>query len=108
MKIPLAGPYVGAVAVNHERQIAEQSHAERARGTPGSAPLIVSDPLEVLTIQNLHGQLALRLFDRIGVAIAQRFGPLRPWSAAFALVKRPKQRVGVEPPALGIRVLFEG
>src|SRR6185503_1918481 len=57
-ELMLARPDVGAVAVDHERQIAEQLDAVRALAR--ALPLRAGDPLQVLVEDDLARQLAAR------------------------------------------------
>ena len=71
----LIGPDVGAVAVDHERQIAEQTDAVGVCGGASLLPLRVRQPLQVLVKQDVVGQLEPRLRQR--VAVGDR-APARP------------------------------
>ncbi len=96
----LADPDVGAVGVDHERQVAEQRDAVGVRGGAGVLPLAVGDPLQVLLEQHLVGELAPRAIDRRRLAALQRLGPLHPRPLALARVEGAKQAVVLEPPGL--------
>src|SRR5262245_1642331 len=56
VKVRLARPDVGAVAVDHEWQIPEKLDAETPCSGARSSPLFVGDPLEVLPEQNVVAQ----------------------------------------------------
>src|SRR5262252_2374411 len=53
VEVGLMSPHVGAVTVDHERQVTEQLDASFARGGAGAAPLIIGHPLEVLAEEDL-------------------------------------------------------
>ena len=101
----LACPHVGAVAVHHERQIAENRHA--AGACARLVPLCVGKPLQVLVEQHLAGKLPARLMDGQRVAPLQRLGPRGPRPLGFARVNRTKQRVIFDPPSLLAQEAFQ-
>ena len=99
IELMLARPDVGAVAVDHERQIAEQRDAVRVlsrapatacrratAGTGGTAPRRDSS--------------RRALIDRGRLAALQRRRPLRPRPLLLARVDGAKQAVVLEPPRL--------
>ena len=88
-ELVLARPHVGAVAVDHERQIAEQGDAVGL--PPRRPPLRAGEPLEVLVEQHFVHQLAPGAIDRRRVAPLKRLWPLRPRPLLLARVERPKQ-----------------
>ncbi len=98
MKLILAGPDIRAVAVDHERQVAEERDAARRRA--GRHPLRVRDPLDVLAGGHLACQHVARVSERCLIAPAKRFGPLGPWALALARMDRPEDGVLVDPPCL--------
>ena len=96
----LVGPDVGAVAVDHERQIAEQTDALRVCGGARLLPLRVGLPLQVLVEQDVVGELEPRLRQGVRPSIAHRLGPVGPRPLVLTGVNRTEQRVVVQPPRL--------
>ena len=99
----LARPHVGAVAVDHERQIAEQRDAVRVLARV--LPLRAGEPLQVLMEQHLVGKLAARAIDRRRLAALQLDRPLGPRPLVLAHVERAEEAVVLDPPRLlaGVR-----
>ena len=98
MKLVLPRPHIGTVAVDHERQIAEQLDAVRAAAR--LAPLQRRDPLQVLKEQDLARQLTPRTIDCRGLAALQLDRPVGPRVLLLARVNRAKQAVVLDPPRL--------
>ena len=100
VELVLPGPDVGAVAVHHEREIAEQCHTVcRGRGARLS-PLRVGQPLQVLVIQHVRRELLARSLESLHITAPERLGPFGPRPVLFPTMNRPKQGVVVEPPRL--------
>jgi hypothetical protein len=97
-ELVLAGPDIGAVAVDHERQVAQQGHAVSLR--PGLLPLIVRQPLQVLMKDHFPRELAAGVRECSGVAAAKRLGPFGPFPAVLPVVHGSEDRIVVEPPGL--------
>src|SRR5262245_2682320 len=95
-ELMLPRPHVGAVAVHHERQIAEELDAVRA--PTRLPPLQGRNPLEVLEEDHFTRQLAARAIDRRRLAALQLGRPLGPGALAFAGVNRAEQAVILDPP----------
>ena len=96
----LARPHVGAVAVHHERQIAEELDPVCGRGGARVPPLRIGQPLHVLLKQHFGGELARRPIEGVSIAAAERRRPLGPRPVPLPAVNRPKEGVVVEPPRL--------
>src|SRR6185436_9432917 len=97
-ELMLPRPDVGAVAVDHERQVAEQLDAVGALAR--ALPLRAGNPLQVLVEDDLVGQLAARAVDRRRLATLQLSRPFGPRTLALARVQRTKQAVVLDPPRL--------
>ena len=93
-------PDIGAVAVHHERQIAEQLDALRVRARACLLPLCAGEPLQVLLEQHLVRTLATRVIDGHRITALQCLGPRCPRPFILAHVQGPKQAVVLEPPGL--------
>ena len=105
-ELVLARPDVGAVAADHEREVAED--ADRGTVAPGAEPLIVGEPLQVLVIADACGQALARGGQRAGIAMAQLGLPVTPVARPVLVVQRAEQRVLVEPPPFALGELAEG
>src|SRR6185369_8981866 len=100
-------PHVGAVTVDHERQIAEQLNAGLARGSPGASPLFIGHPLKELTEEDLIGHLTSSVRDRVALTVSQRRRPFMPRPPLFAFVQGAEQRIVVNPPAFPFDIRVE-
>ena len=94
----LARPDIGAVAIHHERQIAEQRDAVR---TPaGLLPLRAGEPLQILLEQHFGRELAARAIDRRRLAALEIGRPFSPRAFLLARVQRAEEAVVLNPPRL--------
>src|SRR5207245_9863143 len=101
----LPRPDVGAVAVDHEWEIAQQLHAVRV--LPRRGPLRRGNPLEILIEEDLARELAPRLGDRSRIAPLQRIGPFGPRVFALTGVQRAEDPVVLDPPGLLAQKSFQ-
>ena len=105
-EVAAPGPHVGGVRRHHEREVAPELDAERARGGAGAAPLLLGLPLEPGEEQDLAREPSARVGERVRIAVAQRLRPVRPGAPTqLAVVQRHEERVVVEP---GPLLLDEG
>ena len=99
-EVPLVRPDVRAVQVDHERQIAEQRHTVGGGRGARRLPLRASDPLQVLIEEDVAREVLRGRCQRVGIALPQRLGPLRPRAAALLFMQGAEERVVDEPPRL--------
>src|SRR5207253_31803 len=98
VELVLPRPDVGAVAVDHERQIAEQGDA--ARPFTRLSPLRCGEPLQVLVKEHLAGELAADAIDGGRITALQIARPFGPGPFVLAHVNRAEQAVVLDPPRL--------
>src|SRR6185295_15990294 len=101
----LARPHVGAVAIDHERQIAEQLDAVRVLARV--LPLRAGEPLQILVEHHFVRQLPARAIDRRWLAALEASRPLGPGLFVLAHVERAEETVVLDPPRLLARVRAE-
>jgi hypothetical protein len=99
MELVLPGPYVGAVAIHHEREVAEQRDTVCRGRSPRLPPLRVGQPLQVLVIQHIGPDLP-GAFKGVSIPAPERLRPFGPRPVLFSTMNRPEQGVVVEPPRL--------
>src|SRR5204863_7749407 len=85
-ELMLPRPDIGAVAVHHERQIAEKRDAVRL--LTRALPLGRGQPLQVLIMQHLVRQIAARAIDGRRLPPLKCDRPLGPWALALARMNR--------------------
>ena len=99
IELMLPRPDVRAVAVDHERQIAEQRDAVRCRSR-AAATANAATHCRYWWNSTSCDELAPRLIDRGRLAPLQRLRPLRPRPLTLAGVNRAEQAVVLDPPGL--------
>src|SRR4030095_1597217 len=97
-ELMLPRPDVRAVAVDHERQIAEQLDAVGPLAR--ALPLRASEPLQVLIKDDLVGKFLPGAIDRRRLTALELDRPFGPRPLALARVQRAKQAVVLDPPRL--------
>src|SRR5439155_19660685 len=94
----LTSPYVGAVAVHHEGQIAVDRHV--TGGTSRLLPLQRGQPLQILLKQHFVGELATGAVDGRGLSSLELDRPHRPRMFLLVRVNRAENGVVLDPPRL--------
>ena len=95
----LARPDVGAVAVDHERQIAEAAR-RRCACARACCHCVCASHCRYWRNSISRRELAARVGERRRLAAPKRLGPLGPRPLVLARVDRAEERVVVEPPGL--------
>src|SRR5262249_53273365 len=99
----LPRPDVGAVSADDERKVAKNADATCV--VPSPLPLVIRNPWEPRSVQNLTRQTTTRTLDGRLLPHPKPFVPLEPVSALVFLMKRAKEGVVVEPPPFAVHEL---
>ena len=102
-KLLALGPHVGAVAVDHEGQVAHDLDTVLAQDLARVGPLGVRQPLRVPEIEDRVREPRGGLAQGRGIAVTQGGRPVPPRGAAAVIFDRPVEGVVREP--AGVRVL---